>query len=563
MKSNTLVLFVVCLLSFSGLRAQSIEEGKNHYYSERYQSAKSVFEKLIAANPNNLDAVFWLGETFIAMEDIPSAKSLFEKTLAANGNAPQALIGMGHVELYENKTNEARQRFETALTLTAHKRKGNDPVTLNAIGMVNVDAKNGNLDYALQVLKEAAEKESKNEEIYLNLGNAFRKAFPGQAGGDAYQNYLNATKVNPKFAIAHYRMAKLFETQKNWIVWLEHMNNAVDADPKFAPAFYDLYAYYLLITQNFERAEEFAQKYIANADPDVNNKYLACQTSYAKKDYAAAISCTQSMIAEAGQKGVKVNPKAYKLLAYSFVDKGDTAAGKDAIDNYFSMQKPEEVISKDYELKATVYSKVSGGEDVMLASIMEGVNLDTVIQDKVATLKKGADIFKARGDRRRAGDLLWEAYKINPNPNQRDLFDPGLEYYFAKDYYKADTTFSLYAEKWPEEIYGWQWKFNAERAIDTTMELGLFAETAVKLLDVLYKDSVKNRSAILPVLAVMATYHANTEKGRDYPKAAYYLQKYLYLDPENAGIKGSLDAINNAIKNSSSSKTRSSSSGKP
>ncbi|NJO24878.1 MAG: tetratricopeptide repeat protein, partial [Bacteroidia bacterium] len=34
---------------------------------------------------------------------------------------------------------------------------------------------NGNLDYAVQVLQEASEKDVKNPDIFLNLGNAYRK----------------------------------------------------------------------------------------------------------------------------------------------------------------------------------------------------------------------------------------------------------------------------------------------------------------------------------------------------------------------------------------------------
>ncbi len=51
---------------FSGLlKAQTMEEGKKFMYYERYKSAKGVFEKLVAANPNNVDAVYWLGQAMI------------------------------------------------------------------------------------------------------------------------------------------------------------------------------------------------------------------------------------------------------------------------------------------------------------------------------------------------------------------------------------------------------------------------------------------------------------------------------------------------------------------
>lgn len=558
MKRKQLVLLIVGILGITGLGAQNLQEGIDDLYKQRFKSAKAVFEKMIAANPNNLDAIYWMGQTLIQTENIAGAKALYEKTLGTNGNAPMILVGMGHAELYDqSKTNEARQRFETALTMTTNKKKGNDPEILNAIGRANTDAKYGDLAYAIERLKEAVSKESKNPDIFLNLGNAFRKAFPGQAGGEAYQAYQNAVKLNAKFAIGHYRTAKLFETQKNWIVWSEHMNNAVDADPTFAPAYYDLY-YYFLGTGNYDRAEEYAQKFQQNADPDINNSYFKVQTHFVKKEFDEAIADAKAMI-NAGDPEMK--PTVYKMIAYCYVEKGDTLAGKEYIDTYFSKENPEKVVSKDYKLKALIYLQIPGQEDQAFSAIKEGVKMDTSLADKIATLKEGADVFKKAKDRCKAAELYYEAYKLTPAPNQRDVFDPGLEYYFCGNYPKAIEMFGKYAENWPEETYGWQWKYNAERASDTAMVMGDFAKTGVKLLEVLYKDSVKNKSSIMQTLAVLATYHVNSEAGKDLPKAVEYLEKFLFLDPTNENIRKNVELIKKSIGNGAAARPGGSGSG--
>ena len=81
---------------------------------------------------------------------------------------------MGHVELHENKLSEARQRFETAITMTRGK-KGDDPVILNAVGRAitnsyNVkEKKGGDINYAVEKLKAAADRDPKNAEIFVNL----------------------------------------------------------------------------------------------------------------------------------------------------------------------------------------------------------------------------------------------------------------------------------------------------------------------------------------------------------------------------------------------------------
>src|SRR5215467_3198410 len=174
----TITVLVASLLGIREVSAQSIPEGMNHLYAERYKSAKETFEKLVATNPNNLEAVYWLGQTEIAMNDAKSARDLYSKTLQANGNAPLIMVGMGNVNLIDGKKDEARQMFETAINLSTGK-KGADVGVLNAIGRANVDAKDGDIAYAIDKLKLASTKDPKNADILLNLGDAYRKAHEG------------------------------------------------------------------------------------------------------------------------------------------------------------------------------------------------------------------------------------------------------------------------------------------------------------------------------------------------------------------------------------------------
>src|ERR1044072_8400941 len=152
MMKITIAVRLAGLLEISGVTAQSIQEGVNHLYAERNKSAKETFDKLVVANPNNLEAVYWLGQAYIAMEDVKSARDVYSKTLQANGNASLILVGMGNVTLIDGKKDEARQMFETAIHLSTGK-KGADVGVLNAIGRANVDAKEGDVSYAIDKLK--------------------------------------------------------------------------------------------------------------------------------------------------------------------------------------------------------------------------------------------------------------------------------------------------------------------------------------------------------------------------------------------------------------------------
>src|SRR5258705_13023699 len=122
MTKITITVLIAGLLGIAKVKAQSIQEGLNHLYAERNKSAKETFGKLVATNPNNLEAVYWLGQSYIAMDDVKSARDLYSKTLQSNGNAPLILAGMGHVNLLDGKKDEARQMFETAINLSTGKK---------------------------------------------------------------------------------------------------------------------------------------------------------------------------------------------------------------------------------------------------------------------------------------------------------------------------------------------------------------------------------------------------------------------------------------------------------
>src|SRR5678810_1449988 len=62
--------FTLCtVFALSNLGAQSLQEGINHLYADRFKNAEQTFQKLLAANPNNADATYWLGQTYLDKDD--------------------------------------------------------------------------------------------------------------------------------------------------------------------------------------------------------------------------------------------------------------------------------------------------------------------------------------------------------------------------------------------------------------------------------------------------------------------------------------------------------------
>jgi tetratricopeptide (TPR) repeat protein len=542
MKKKGIAFLVSGFLMIAVLKAQTIQEGMNHLYAKRHKSAAGVFQKLLATNPNNIEAIYWLGQTYFNMDDNIAARQLYQKALAANGSAPLLLVGIGHADLLDNKPGDAKQRFDAALA-ASRKKNVDDPVIQTFIGRAIVDSKTGDFQYAIIVLKDAIAKNPNNTETLLQLGNAYRRADPGRGGSDAYTYYNNALTVNPKFAVAHVKLAKLFETQKNWDLFLKQLNDAITKDPTFTDAYYELYWYYFL-RRDFTEAGNQLKKYIDSKLPesDIQDEYLYGQLCYVSKDYDCAILKGNKVLNE---MGAKTKPRIYRLLAYAYFDKSDFPNALKNVNDFLLKEKREDLLSGDYKLKADILTKTGGTLDEIYSTYIQGAALDSVLTSKIDFLKQGAEAFKSRGDslsRLREGDIRMEIVKLKGNnAGQRDLFDAGFAYFQGKNYDKADSIFDIYSVKYPDEVYGPMMQYNIHRAIDTTMEKGLAVPWAEKYLVILEKDTAKNKKTIIGVAGYLATYYANIVK--DKPKAITYLKKMLLYDPANADIQNSIKLL--------------------
>ena len=541
MKKTTITLLTAGLLFVTGLKAQSIQEGMNHLYAKRHISAADVFQKLLATNPNNIEAIYWLGQTYFNMDDNAAARQLYEKALATNGSAPLILVGIGHADLLDNKNNDARQRFDAALAVS-RTNKGDNPVVQTAIGRAIVDSKTGDFKYAIQLLLAATAKDPKNTETLLQLGNAYRKADPGKGGSDAYTYYKKALEVNPGFAVASVRLAKLFETQQNWPFVLQYLNEAVVKDSRFTDAYYELF-YYYFYRGNYPEAEVQLNKFIESKLPesDAQDQFLYAQLCWARKDFDCAVSKAEKVVAAMGDK---TKPKVYKLLADADFQKGDYVNAKKYSDSYFAKEKPTDVISYDYKMKADILAKTGGTPDDIYNTYIQGAALDSVLTSKIDFLKQGADGFKARGDsvsRIKEGDIRLVIINLKPKPILNDYYDAGYAYYKAKNLSRADSLFKIVIDKYPDEIYGWEREFQIWRILDSTMEKGLAVPYAIKYLEVLERDTAKNKKEIVSTSSYLAAYYANIVK--DKVKAIEYLEKMLVFDPMNPDIQKNLDIL--------------------
>jgi len=543
MKKTFLAVYTVIALANMNAGAQTLQEGINHLYADRFKSAEQTFQKLLAANPNSIEATYWLGQTYLDKDDNDAARQLYDKALAANGNAPLIMVGKGHVLLLDKKIDEARQMFESALTVSRTK-KGDDPAVLNAIGRANVDAKEGNLTYAVEKLEMALQRDPKNADIALNLGNAYRKKDPGQGGGKAYENYKVAAQLNPGFAYPYVRIAALFETQKQWDLVLENLNKAIQVDPSFSLAYYELFYYYFFHEQDYAKAEATLNKYIGTRpnEDKTDDDYMYSQLCWAKKDWNCAITKAEGVKTA---MGAKVKPRVYKQLAYSYLGKADFANARTNVDAFFAKEK-EGFLPLDYVLKADIYTGGGASCEDVYALYIEGAAADTVLSSKIEFMNKAADYFKTKKCPKQEADMRWAIYNTRKTPNPAGLFNIALAYQQAGELTRADSLYSVYNAAFPDTIYGYLRRGRIAFTIDSTMTQEPYITNLLqnyqKTLDIALTDKIRYKTMGTEAALVLAGYYNNIRKSRD--TAEVYVNTGLSIDSSHAQLKGIKEFFN-------------------
>jgi len=370
--------------------------------------------------------------------------------------------------------------------------------------------------------------------------------------------------LNPNYALASYRLARLFDSQKNWEMVSQYLNECVQKDPNFTPAYYELF-YYYFYRRDYATAEDQLKKFIATKQPekDIQDEFLYSQLCWARGDFNCAITKSETVLTALGDK---TKPRVFRLLSDAYFQVGDTlqkqgntewaatsfANAKKYSDRFFGKtgEEGDAVILYDYQLRADILDKTGGTPEEISTTYLRATRVDTLYNLKVDLLKKGADRFKAKGDslsRVLEGVLRTEVIKVKPTPSNRDYFDAGFAFYQGKDYTRADSIFSIYVTKYPDEPFGYMMQYNIQRAVDTAMEKGSAVPWAIKYLEILERDTVKNKKTIIGVAGYLAAYSANILKDKE--KALQYLRRMLSLDPTNAAIQQNITVLEKAPAN--------------
>jgi predicted Zn-dependent protease len=539
-KSKLALLLIVTFVTMNVIKAQTIEDGRRFLYYERYKSARQLFEKLVAVNPANVEAVYWLGQSFIGPEtdfDYPAAKQLYQKTLMANPNSPLLLVGMGHVELLENKPQDAKNRFETAISLTQSK----NIAVLNAIGFANVHAPNGDPTYAIDKLKTATTlKGMKDPDVYANLGDAYKRLADG---GNSQTAYENALTLNPAYARSSYRIGKIYQTQgiAQEEIYMRYFNEAIAKDSAYGPVYENLQQYYYLT--NVKKSALYLDKYLVNTDDNPKNCFYRAQMKYAQGLFAETITKADECIST---EGVEPYPNLYGLKAYAYNKLDDSLNSKSAFELYFEKQVPDKIGPTDNKTYAEVLLKFPDNDSLAGIYIDKAIAADSTEVGKVATIKTMTSYYEARKKYKNAADWYMKVLDFRKEIRKTDLYNAGNNYTKGGEYQKSVDVFEKYISLFPAESFGYYMNAKNFLRIDSADTEGKSFNYYTKIIDM--TEQIKDKSGepdrIKGALRYMIEFYANVKRDKD--SALLYCDKAIALDSTDVDFKHIREIISSA-----------------
>ncbi len=521
----------ILLLSILSVHAQTVQEAEKLIYYERYESARQLLHDVLQKDKKDAEAWYLLTISYLHDNKMRVIEDSFK--LIPNDVDNMALIecAKGAMELKMGKKAEAGQVFKDALLYS----KDKDPVILADVACANISSDSGSADYAIDLLNKAIKKDKSNAKLYIDLGNAYRKLGNGP---ETYKALNRALEMDPGNAEASYRLGLLFVSQNNPEQYLKYFYQATGADPQYGPAWYALYYYFYF--RDPKKAMDYLQHYMACSDKSAENNYRLTDLLYLSKEYPAALKNAMALLET---NDSNADPRLYKLIAYSYNGLNDSVNALNYLRKYFSRATDTLFLLTDMETMGDLYSRFPGKSDSAAVYYAMASTHEKDSLKRLSYYKTIAGLYKKIKDFKDETFWLEKYYTSDPIASNTDLFNWGIASYLSGDYKKADSVFSLYAIKYPEQTYGFYWAARSGAAIDTSMESGMAIPDYEKVIDLTLKEAPaqQNRKWLIEAYGYIAAYKANTQK--NYRDAIDYLEKVIALDPGNENAKKYIEIL--------------------
>ena len=480
---KTYKILAISFLFGTFANAQTLDEAIKKTDNERFASARTDFNALIAKEPSKADNFFYFGENYFKNDELDSANMMWTKGASVDPLNALNVVGLGKYLWYKGDTTKARVQFAKAATMT--KNKNAEVIRKTAEVLTYAPIKR--LDEAIKLLELAIKLDGKNPESYLILGDALLEKTP-RDGSPAIKNYNLALDLNPKSSKGIVRTAKLYQRARNYELADQKYKEAQALDPTYAPAFRENAELNMMFNQSNKAIENW-KKYI-----ELNNsteaRYRFATSLFSAKKHCDAINELLSVQASGFD-----NFYVERMLTYSYYEcPGDDSKtsfekGLATSDKFLSMVPADKVIGLDYKYKGLILGKL-GKDSLAIAQYEIAALKDTAIAKDMYT-----EIAKLYMKAKKYDNVITTFNKkMNGNPNNitpQEYYDFGKAYYFGpKNYAMADTCFTRLAERSPSYAISYFWIARSKYKFETPTTKWLAKDNYKKFVDLLKQEEM-------------------------------------------------------------------------
>ena len=178
--------------------------------------------------------------------------------------------------------------------------------------------------------------------------------------------------------------------------------------------------------------------------------------------------------------------------------------------------------------------------------IEKAIALDTLEANKMDYIISVANTYLTAKNYAEAGRWYARLTSIKKNPTKTDLYNAGINYYRAAtpaNLKSADSLFTIYQQKYPDDVLGWYYGAIVKANMDSSSALGLAVPDYQKLIEVAttLSDSVRSKQLQITGYKYFVNYNYNVKK--DKAATIAVIDKILALDPNDETAKANKAAL--------------------
>lgn len=281
---------LIAVFSLPVLAQPDLDKGKAAFQNKSYDEAISTLQTFLAANARNVEANFYLGESYRMKGDLQNAQNWLERALDYDDEYEPALASMIRVYGKLGLWDKALKRFNEAAKY--HKNGILAPLAF-AQTYLDVDS----LDKASIYFSKVKEVDEKNVDAYVGLAEVYARQ---NVIVLAVDNLRTATQINPNDPSLWYKLASTI--LKNRSLNAEQirevtssLQKSIDLDPKNANAVFDAANTFYRI-KYWREAAGFFQKYVELKKDNAEAWEKYAISAYNARAYTDAIPALEKAI---------------------------------------------------------------------------------------------------------------------------------------------------------------------------------------------------------------------------------------------------------------------------